>query len=153
MRGSLSENPELFAFFVLASVAAAWLFATVFVSRLSGWHDLAQRFELEGDFPPERFRFQSARMKHGMNYNNCLTIGASPAGLSLETSWLLRKSHPALRIPWDEISWVRKKILWWPVVELQLGRENPVPFTVRESLAEQISKSAGRSWPVEASKQ
>lgn len=139
----------LFTFFVFAAFAGAWLFAAAFVSRLSGWHELAKRFELQGEFPSERFRLQSARMKNWMNYNNCVTVGASPVGLSLGMFWLFKYSHPALFIPWNEISSVRTKILWLPMVQFQLGRENPVPFTVRESLAERIRQAAGASWPAE----
>lgn len=151
MQGMPSHNPVLFALFILAAFAGAWVIAAFFVSRLSGWHDLAMRFELQGDFPAQQFRRKSARMQHGMNYNNCLTIGASPVGFSLATPWLFRASHPPLFIPWNEISWVRTKILWWPMVQLRLGRENPVSFTVRETLADEIKSAAGAAWPAEAS--
>lgn len=150
MHGSTSQNPVLFTLFVFAALIGTWFFAAAFVGRLSGWHDLAVRFALQGEFPSERFRLKSARMKHWMNYNNCLTIGASPVGFSIATPWLFRSSHPALFIPWNEISCVRTKILWWRMVQFQLGHENPVPFTVRESLADQIRQAAGASWPGEA---
>lgn len=148
MHASPSENPLLFTLFVFAAVVGAWLFASIFVSRMSGWHDLARRFALQGEFPAERFRYRSARMKHGMNYNNCLTIGASPVGFALAMPWLFRSSHPALFIPWSEISCFKTKVLWLPMVQFQLGRENPIPFAVREALAEQIKNAAGTSWPV-----
>jgi hypothetical protein len=150
MHGSAPQNQVLFTLFALAAFVGAWLFAAAFVSRLSGWHELAQHFALQGEFPSERFRLQSARMKNWMNYNNCLTLAVSPVGFSLGMLWLFRRSHPALFIPWNEISWVRTKILWLPMVQFQLGRENPVPFTVRESLAERIRQAAGPSWPAEA---
>lgn len=127
----------------------AWLFAAAFVSRMSGWHDLAKRFAMQGEFPSERFRLRSARMKNWMTYNNCVTVSASPVGFSIAMSRLFRRSHPSLFIPWNEISHVRTKILWLPMVRFQLGRQNPVPFTVRKSLAEQIRQAAGTSWPVE----
>lgn len=149
MHGWPSQSPVLFTLFVLAAVIGSWLFAAAFVSRLSGWHELAGRFELQGEFPSERFCWKSARMKNGMNYNNCLIIGASPTGFSIVMPWLFRIGHPALFIPWNEISYARTKILCWPMVQFQLGRKNPVPFTVRESLAEQIKKAAGPSWPPE----
>lgn len=150
MHGSPSQYPVLFTLFVLAAFIGAWLFAAAFVSRLSGWHQLAQHFALQGEFPSERFRLQSARMKNWMNYNNCVTVAASPVGFSLGMLWLFRQSHPALFIPWNEISWVHTKILWLPMVQFQLGRENSVPFTVRQSLADQIRQAAGASWPSQA---
>lgn len=150
MHGYPSQNPVLFTLFVLAAFIGAWLFAAAFVSRVSGWHELAKRFTLQSEFPSQRFRLQSARMKNWMNYNNCVTVAASPVGRSLEMLWLFKHSHPALFIPWTEISWVRTKILWLPMVQFQLGRENPVPFAVRESLAERIRQATGASWPAEA---
>lgn len=69
--------------------------------------------------------------------------------LKLGMLWLFRPSHPALFIPWNEIPWVRTKIFWLPMVQFQLGRENPVPFTVRESPADPIRLAADASWPAE----
>lgn len=129
--------------------AGAWLFAGWSVGRLSGWHKLAQRFALQGDLPREGWRFSSARMRWGMNYNNCLTIGSSPAGLYLAMPWAFRIGHPALFIPWNEISHQPTSILWMDMVRFDLGREDSVPFTVRRRLADQIQQAAGVSWPSE----
>jgi hypothetical protein len=143
MQASHPLELTVFIPFMIAAVVCAALLASAFVSRMSGWHELAERFALQGEFPSERFRFKSARMKRGMNYNNCLTIGTSPVGLSLAMPWLLRIGHPVLFIPWSEISVTHTKILSLPMVQFNLGRENPVPFTVREELAEKIRAAAG----------
>jgi hypothetical protein len=142
-------SPTAFALFVIAACAGASILAATFVSRMSGWHDLAARFALQGEFPGERFRFKSARMKRGMNYNNCLTIGVSPVGFSISMPLPFRMSHPALFIPWSEISYRPTKIWGLPMIRFQLGRENPVPCAVREQLANKIKQAAGASWPVE----
>jgi hypothetical protein len=147
MQTSHPLNLTLFVPFVVAALVCASLFAGAFVSRMSGWHELAERFALQDEFPSEHFRFRSARMKRGINYNNCLTIGASPVGFSIAMPWLFRMAHPPLFIPWSEISVVHTKIFWLPMVQFNLGREMRVPFTVREKLAEQIRQAAGASWP------
>ena len=127
----------------------AWVFASWYVSRLSGWHKLALRFTLRNDFPCDRWRYKSARMRYKINYNNCLTIGASPVGFYLAMPWLFRMSHPALFVPWTEISYRPAKILWMDAIRFDLGREDPIPFTVRKNLAGQIRCAAGASWPPE----
>jgi len=89
-------------------------------------------------------------MRKGTHYKNCLTVGASSAGLYLSILWPFRISHPDLFIPWTEITISRTKILFWSMVRLQLGRENPIPFTIRPNLAEKIRQAAGTSWPKES---
>jgi len=91
-------------------------------------------------------------MRYAMRYNNYLTIGASPEGLYLAlTVFFVRAGHPALFMPWSEISvstiasgWFRGR------TRLRLGRNLQIPFTIRTSLAQQLQKSAGQRWPIES---
>ncbi len=64
--------------------------------------------------------------------------------------WLFRMSHPPLFIPWNEVNISRAKVLFWDVVQFQLGREDPVTFGFREDFADQIRHAAGPSWPKES---
>lgn len=89
-------------------------------------------------------------VRYGTNYNNCLTIGASPAGLYMAMPWLFRIGHPPIFIPWNDVTVSRAKVLFWNIVRFQLGRENPITFGFREDLAEQIRHAAGSSWPTES---
>jgi len=118
------------------------------ISRMTGWADLARRFPFSSAFHGLKWNFQSAQMRHWANYNNCLTVGANTEGLYLKAPWILR-AHPPLFIPWQEISMSETKILFRPMIRLELGCEQPVPFTIRESLADQIKHAAGNGWPVE----
>lgn len=120
------------------------------VSRTTGWHQLAERFTLQGDFPSEPWRFKSATARYGSHYNNCLTIAASPVGLYMAMLWPFRVGHPPLFIPWNEITISRAKVFFWNVVRFQVGRENPIVFGFREDFAGQIRRAAGSSWPSEA---
>ncbi|HTZ74589.1 MAG TPA: hypothetical protein VMB47_11755 [Candidatus Aquilonibacter sp.] len=118
-------------------------------SLTTGWHALAGRFTLQNDFRREEWRFQSAITRYATHYNNCLTIGANPAGLYLSMPRLFGISHPNLFIAWSEITVSHTKFLFWDMVRLQLGRENSIPFTIRPKLAEGIRRAAGASWPKE----
>ncbi|MHB8539126.1 MAG: hypothetical protein ACYDCS_14080 [Candidatus Dormibacteria bacterium] len=83
-------------------------------------------------------------------YHNCVTIGASPEGLYVAPFFPFRLAHPPLFIPWNEVSYSRKKVMFTPLVRFELGREQLIPFWVRENLGAQIQQAAGSSWPVES---
>jgi len=82
-------------------------------------------------------------------YGNCLTVGANIDGLYLATSPLFRLAHPPLLIPWNEVSHSKRRILFFPMMRFELGRETAVPLWVRETLAERLKNVAGKAWPVD----
>ncbi len=140
-------HPEIL---LTAAVAALmWAGSAILASHMSGWASLAQAYRLTGDFPAQRWSFQSAAMRWYAHYGSCLTVAADSTGLYLSVWAIFRMFHPALFIPWSEISVRSSKILWSRVVEFRLGRELAIPFRVCEKLATRLRASAGRSWPVE----
>jgi hypothetical protein len=130
---------------------ALWCVIGLVVGRISGWATLERRFASTLPFPGQTWRWRSARMRWGANYNNCLVIGGDPAGLYLSSLFFLRIGHPPLFIPWTEISVrSRRKIMFIECVEFKLGREEQIPFLIRAGLADQIRSAAASSWPVES---
>lgn len=127
----------------------SWVVTGIAVSRMSGWHRLAERFAFEGDFPASRWRFKSATARYGTNYNNCLTIAADAAGFYMAMPIFFRIGHPPLFIPWNEITILRGRVLYWKVVRIQFGRDEPITLGFREDFAEEIRRAAGSSWPNE----
>lgn len=119
------------------------------IGRMSGWSELTRQFSFEGSFHGARWRFQSARMRNWVAYNNCLTVGANAEGLYIKAPSVL-VAYPPLFVPWREISVSRTRILFQPMARLQLGHELSVPFTIREGLAARLRQAAGNSWPVES---
>ncbi len=142
---------ELISFvaFAIAALIGASLFAAFVTSRASGWHSLATRFAYQGSFPREKWKYSSATMRNLTSYKNCLTVAASPAGLYLSIVRPFQISHPDLFIPWSEIAVSRTKIFFWRMVRFELGREKPIPFTIRTKLAENIRAAAAASCPKE----
>lgn len=132
---------------------AAWIGAGLMVSHMSGWSTLAQRFRFEGTFTGQRWTFRCAQMRWLSNYNNCLTVGASPEGLYISMLFLFRIGHPALLIPWHEISVSTKQwsLRWFgSYVEMTLGGPAGLPFRIRPKLAARLQEAAGGAWPAES---
>ena len=142
---NVSHSPLLpIAFFVLVWVVVGFL-----LGKVSGWAALGRDYAFPNPFDGKSWRFQCAQMRWMSNYNNCLTVGANEQGLYLSIFFVLRIGHPSLFIPWRDISVTRKKIWWARILELGLGQETPVPFRIREKLANRLKKAAGKSWPAE----
>ena len=90
-------------------------------------------------------------MRWGTNYKHCLTVGADPTGLFLSVLFFYRVGHPPLFLPWSELSIRRRRrILFFKYVEFRLGREEQIPFLIREDFADQIRAGAASNWPAEA---
>ena len=143
---AIATGIVLFALFFVA----VWCAALFAVSRVSGWALLANRFRTDSTFPGPTWTWQSARLRWGCNYNNCLTLGSDPSGLYLSMMFIFSIGAPPLLVPWPEVTIVRRRqILFFRFVELRLGREEQVPMLIRENAADRIRSAAATSWPIE----
>lgn len=150
MQAWADQNPASFALAVLAILALFWIGVSLVISHAGGWHALGRRFRFEKQFSGKFWRWQSAQMRWIAAYHNCVTIGASPEGLYVAPFFPFRLAHPPLFIPWSEVSYSKKKVMFTPMVCFELGREQLIPFWVRENLGGQIQQAAGASWPAES---
>ena len=136
--------PIVFPFFFVGM----WILAGYQIALTSGWRLLAKRFGFQGKFLGQKWTMQSARMRWLTNYNNVLTVGADNTGFFIVPLFLFRAWHPPLFVPWAEITAEPKTLLFFlKYVELRLGREEEIPFTIRASLAAKIEAAAGPGWP------
>ena len=138
------HSPFLFS---IAVFLFLWTFVPIVIGYVSGWASLAGQFRFRDNFSCTRWSWQNGQMRFMMNYNRCLTLRASEQGLSLAMNPLFRLGHPPLFIPWSEVSVQPQRILFFTGTRFQLGRENPVPLWVRQTLAEQLKRAAGNGWP------
>ncbi len=58
------------------------------ISVIGGWFALAKAYCTREPFNGAKWRMQSGQMRWRLNYNNVLTIGASPEGLYLASIFL-----------------------------------------------------------------
>ena len=141
---------QYFPFIFPLYFAALYTLVMYWIALVGGWRLLAKRFRLQGTFAGEKWTGQSAAMRWLTRYNNVLTIGADSAGLYLSPFILFRAWHPALFVPWSEITDVREtRFLFSKFVVMRLGRVEEIPFRIRASLAAQIRAAAGSEWPAE----
>ncbi len=128
------------------SFIALWITVCYLIAKLGGWRALAQRFRSSGEFAGAKWSFQSAAMRFGTRYNGALTVGANNQGLFIRPILPFRAWQPALFIPWTEIAANPQRRWYGNVVEFRLGREDGIPFTVREKLALRIQDAARQNW-------
>lgn len=117
--------------------AGGWCFVMLLLSRLGGWHRLAERFPGRDRQPSgRRFSMQSGRVGL-VNYSSCLTIHTSAEGLHLAVWPLFRLGHPPLFIPWDEIHQARlKRLLWFRWVLFEVGTPKVATLQLSEKIFE-----------------
>jgi hypothetical protein len=129
----------------VAAIVAVW----AAVPWASGWRQLARVYELRNEFEGEKRRFQSAWMRLGMRYGNCLTVGANRQGFYLASWPPFLPGHPPLFVPWGEIQARPWKSIWMRGTELRFRQVPSVPVRIRLSLAAWLRQAAGDAWPGE----
>ena len=145
MQPWVDRHPLLF---VLLNISIVYATVSVVISYVGGWASLSKRFRFHGQFSGSRWRGQSGQMRWIAGYRSYLTVGANEDGLYLATFPFFPLGHPPLLIPWNEVSHTKRRMLFFPMVRFELGRDTAVPFWVRESLAERLRHVAGKAWPV-----
>ncbi len=135
--------------FVLLAFAVAWIGILNLLARAGGWSSLAEFYRFSETFEGDRWRFQSAQMRWGVNYGNVLTVGANARGFYLAPLLPFRIAHPALFIPWTDISVRVRKGFLITALEFGFRRAPGIPFRISQELGRRIAASAGRAWPGE----
>jgi hypothetical protein len=125
-----------------------WCMVGYITSSLGGWFWLARRFRYRGKFSGPTWRWQTGRLLGVGHYNRCLIVGANEVGMYLAVTLPFRAGHPPLFIPWDQISFVdRTRMMFLRAIRFELGKDEPIPLTIYESLAKKLKAAAGNRWP------
>jgi hypothetical protein len=104
---TINAQDLLYAFPIIFLVS--WIVIVKIISKVSGWQELSEKYPSRTPFNGKKYNFQSARMKRGMNMNNCLTVGANHVGLYLSMFLLFSLGHKPIFIPWSEINATTEK--------------------------------------------
>lgn len=146
MQDFISHHPLVFVGGIFLWIALLWTVIIHGISFASGWRVLAQRFRLQQPYSGPRWPLQSAVMRRFASYNGALTVGADGMGMFLQPMLLFRSGHPALFIPWAEIT--VRHAPWQPHerVEIKLGSSEQISFRIRGVLASRLQAAAGSYW-------
>lgn len=145
----IDQHPSVFVAIFPIYFLTLWLLVGATISIIGGWFSLAKVYRTWVPFNGTKWRMQSGQMRWLANYNNVLTIGASPEGLYLASMFLFRFMHPPLLVPWSEIKVRRKKGWVFEYVTFTMGHELAIPLRIRARIAEMLRNEAGINWPVE----
>jgi hypothetical protein len=149
MQNWLDQHQSALWIIVPCYAVALWLLVSAVISYIGGWSTLATRFRFTMPFLGKKWRLQSGQMRLFAGYANCLTLGCNQDGLYLAILPLFRFRHPALLIPWDEITICRTQGLFFRYVRFGLGRELDIPLRLRSRIADELKNAAGAKWPAE----
>lgn len=113
----MQNIPYLIPFFIIGM----WLLVIYIISK-TGWSKLAVEYKTLDKFEGTKIMFASAGIGKA-NYNNALIIKYNDEGLYLKPIALFSTFHPPLLIPWNEITEVNdKKIFFSTFKVLSIGK-------------------------------
>lgn len=141
------ETPS--SYLVPVYFIAWWCFIVYLISVLGGWRRLSETYRLAGSFHGKIWRFRTVSLRWRTRYGGCVNIGANPLGLYLSVLFIFRPGHPALFIPWSDVS-VREVRLWGARrLEMRFRTSEAVPVRIRPALGRLLAEAAGENWPLE----
>ena len=139
----IGQHPAAFAAIFPIYLLCLWFLVAAIISFVGGWFSLAKVYRTRAPFNGTKWKMQSGQMRWLANYNNVLTLGASPEGLYLASMFLLRFMHPPLLVPWSEIKVRRKEGWMFEYVIFTMGHELAIPLRIRGKLAAKLREPAG----------
>jgi hypothetical protein len=131
-----------FPYLAILLFVAIWIVLLKLASFLGGWRDLARVYREQEPFSGKRFRFQSARMRAGTNYNMILFFGTNIYGLHISVLLPFVFGHPALFIPWEDISAEPKRLFWFKMVNLSFEKCPGIPLMISKKFATKLSHAS-----------
>lgn len=117
--------------------------ANLVVSRISGWHTLAQRFtatsEPYGEFRSVGPWFLTVYFRGSwLKYGSIVRLRAAQDALYLSIRLPFRIGHPSLCIPWNEISFSETSQFFMRFVVLTLGEQERISMRISWKAAEKL---------------
>ncbi len=140
---------SIFRQYFILFFAAFWCGIVALISSMSGWRELSRIYRATASPDGKRFWFQSASMRRGTNYGNCLILWVNPNGIYLSLFIPFRIGHPPLFIPWPDVSMKEKQaFFFFKQVELRFSKCPSIPFVISRRLMSRISNTLGGINPI-----
>jgi hypothetical protein len=138
---------ELFENYFFVFIPILWISISYIMSRMSGWHTLAEKYIRINFVSGDQWRFRSAKLRYSVGYNNCVMIVSNREGLGISVFFLFRVGHPPLFIPWTDISISKETKFFGKMIRFSVGRDFPIPITVHQKLGYKILEASGKHLP------
>ncbi len=135
--------------FMLFPVAfiAIWVGVMWLLSRISGWHKLAEFYLYRGEIRGVSRSFQGAMLGYSrwrlVRYRGCLTVTVDSGLLILKPWFIFGAFHPPLGIPLEELMRADRTFLFWTFCELRTVPEPRIMVLVSQRMAQWIESQAG----------
>ena len=136
-------NPLYYAIFFLV----LWVLVNLIISRLTGWARMASHYPVMGAFTGKIWRFQTIGTRRGMGYKGSTNVGADSRGLHLSLFFIFRFGHPAIFVPWRDITITEKQVFKSKELELRFRKTEDLPVRIFAELGDRLAEAAGTSWP------
>ena len=140
-------SPEAAKWFLIAFpflFIGMWLLVTTILGFLSGWFSLQSWYSDDGDEEPLlKLGWQSGSMGSGVSFNSCLTLAATPKGLSLRVWRIFGPFQRPLLFPWREITAEPTRLLFLRMVRLNLGSSPSGSLKIKERTWNRLIEAAG----------
>ena len=136
-------NPFYWAIFFLG----LWLLLNIIVSRLTGWAQMAAHYRNAGGLPEKVWRFQTITTRWGMGYKGCTNVGADSRGVYIFFGFLFRFGHPAIFVPWGDITITENQVSRSIMLELRFRKTEDLPVRIFAELGAGLAVAAGSNWP------
>lgn len=131
-----------------------WLFMSYWLSEMSGWRYLAQKYPNQKRFSGEKIYFQSLGMQQAElplinrgSYGNCITIGLDQDGVSLFILPFFRFAHPPIYVPWQDVAMqvISNQVLWRVTFVKVSFAKSDIAIYISHALAQKICQVSNLS--------
>lgn len=145
----LAAAEEWFFVALAPGVIVLWFLVLGLLSFAGGWNRLAHvyRDELTEISDGQTWRMQSVSLRGWCGYNNCVTVEATDKGLKVSVWFIVRPGHPALFLPYDEMTSKSRKVLGIPLAQVRMQQVPGISLDFRENLVDSIRAEFGDVWP------
>ena len=138
----------LIVLLIAVSVLLFWAILLTLIGRMSGWHELAQRYPLEMTFTGTTFRFCSAEFGW-VSYGGGLILSANAEGMKWDLFAPFAYGHPSFFLPWDEVQVTASRGTFANYYLLQMNRVPNLTIRISQRLGDKLAEAGNRHWPTE----
>jgi hypothetical protein len=126
--------------------ASMWFAVTVILTRISGWHELMQRFPDRGEAPLLALKNQSGQIGSVLA-RNILNLSVCPSGLRVGIMRIFGPFSRPFFVPWADLRVTRKENWVWRSARFTFGVPPVGRLTLAAELADTLARAAGSRWP------